>query len=57
MGEKLRGPQAANHEALTRPGRFKVDGDNLEVKEVEVEHGSEKRRFLVMRNPAPGEKG
>jgi transposase len=52
VGEKLRGAEQLNHEALKRPGRFKTVRDNLEVKEVTVGEGSAKRRFVVVRNPA-----
>ena len=56
MGERLRSTQAANHEALSRPGRFAQVRDNLEVKEVLVEEGSEVRRFVVVRNPAQAQR-
>jgi transposase len=51
VGEKLRGADKVNQEALKRPGRFKTVRDNLEVKEVTVGEGSAKRRFVVVRNP------
>jgi hypothetical protein len=51
VGERLRGSEAANHEALGRPGRFAEVRDNLQVKDVRVEHGGETRRFVVVRNP------
>lgn len=51
VGEKLRGAQQVNQEALQRPGRFKTVRDNLEVKEVVVGEGSGRRRFVVVRNP------
>jgi transposase len=51
VGEKLRGPEQLNHEALKRPGRFKTVRDNLEIKEMVVGEGSAKRRFVVVRNP------
>jgi transposase len=56
VGERLRDAQAANHEALSRPGRFAVVRDNLEVKAVEVVEGSLVRRFVVVRNPAQAER-
>jgi len=52
MGEKLRTAQGRFNEALLRPGRYKKVRDNLEVKEVTVENGSEKKRYVVVRNPA-----
>ena len=51
IGEKLRGSAKLNHEALQRRGRYKTVRENLEVKEVMIERGSEKRRFVVVRNP------
>ena len=51
VGEKLRGAQQVNQEALQRPGRFRTVRDNLEVKEVVVGEDSAKRRFVVVRNP------
>ena len=56
FGEKIRGTTKANAEALARPGRFQVVRDNLEVKEVFVEEGSERRRFVVVRNPKEAER-
>jgi transposase len=51
IGERLRSDEKVIAEALSRPGRFQVVRDNLEVKEVVVEEGSLKRRFVVVRNP------
>lgn len=51
QGEKLRSAEKVVQEAMARPGRFRRVRDNLEVKEVVVEEGSEKRRFVVVRNP------
>jgi hypothetical protein len=56
VGEKLRGTGKANHEALTRAGRFRTVRDNLEVKEVVVGKGSAERRFVVVRNPDQAER-
>ena len=50
FGEKLRGNTRANIEALSRQGRYKVVRDEMEVKEVFVGEGSERRRFVVVRN-------
>jgi hypothetical protein len=51
VGEKLRHGSAEAQAALTRAGRYQQVQDNLEVKEIEVESGSEKRRFVLVRNP------
>lgn len=51
LGEKLRSSEKAIQQAMSRPGRFQKVKDNLEVKEVWVELGGEKRRFVVVRNP------
>jgi len=51
VGEKMRGGSAEAQEALSRPGRFKTVRDGLEVKQVTIENGSQKRRFVVVRNP------
>jgi len=51
VGERLRTAEKAVQEALARPGRFQKVRENLEVKEVVVEDGSLKRRFVVVRNP------
>lgn len=56
VGERLRDAQAANHHALSRPGRFAQVRENLEVKQVQVEEGSLIRRFVVVRNPAQAER-
>jgi hypothetical protein len=56
VGEKLRGTEKANHEALMRAGRFRTVRDNLEVKEVVVGEGSGERHFVVVRNPEQAER-
>jgi hypothetical protein len=56
VGEKLRGTEQANHEALKRAGRFRTVRDNLEVKEVVVGEGSAERHFVVVRNPEQAER-
>jgi hypothetical protein len=55
FGEKLRQGDA-NHEALARPGRYQVVDDKLEVKEVIVGSGTQRRRFVVCRNLAEAER-
>jgi transposase len=49
VGEKLRAGHA-NLEALARPGRYRTVSDNLEVKQVWVGEGEQRRRFVVCRN-------
>lgn len=56
LGERLRSGEAAVEEALRRPGRYQKVRDNLEVKEIVTEHGSERRRFVLVRNPAEAER-
>ena len=51
FGEKLRGG-ADNATALARPGRYRQIADNLHIKQVWVGHGTTRRRFIVVRNPA-----
>jgi transposase len=51
IGEKLRGDQPEAKAALSRQGRYRQVAGNLEVKEVQVEHGSEENRFVICRNP------
>jgi transposase len=51
LGEKLRQGND-NLKALSRPGRYQTLEDGLEVKEVWVGEGAERRRFVVARNHA-----
>ena len=51
LGERLRTSERAK-EALQRGGRYRRVRDNLEVKEVIVENGSDKRRYVLVYNPA-----
>jgi hypothetical protein len=51
VGEKLRSSTGALHPALSRPGRFRVIREDLEIKEVVTHEGSLKRRTIVVRNP------
>jgi len=51
VGEKLRASTGALHPALSRPGRFRVIREDLEIKEVVTHEGSLKRRTIVVRNP------
>ena len=56
LGEKLRAGSTEAEAVLSRPGRYRRVRDNLEVKEVTVERGSERRRFVVVRNPGQAER-
>jgi len=51
IGEKLRRGAKLAQEALKRPSRYRKVRDNLEVKEITFEQGSETRRFVLVRNP------
>ena len=50
-GEKLRGDSAEAKAALARAGRYQVVAGNLEVKEVVLDEGTMRDRFVVCRNP------
>lgn len=52
VGEKLRSSTGALHPALSRPGRFRVIREDLEIKEVVTHEGSLRRRYIVVRNPS-----
>lgn len=54
IGEKLRGKEKSQHEALSRPGRYRKVRDNIEIKEVSVPGDS--RRFVVVHNPKEAER-
>jgi hypothetical protein len=51
VGEKLRAGAAEAEVVLSRPGRYRHVRDNLEVKELTLARGSERRRFVLVRNP------
>jgi hypothetical protein len=51
MGEKPRGASAEAATALSRQGRYQVVAGNLRVKEVRVEDGSARDRFVICHNP------
>jgi hypothetical protein len=42
--------------AHSRPGRYQKVRENLEVKEIRVSRGSERRRFVLVRNPLEAER-
>ena len=50
-GEKLRSGSAEAKAALARQGRYGVVAGNLEVKEVVLDDGTMRDRFVVCRNP------
>ena len=51
MGEKLRGESAEAAAALSRQGRYRTVADNLRVKEVRVDDGAGRDRFVICHNP------
>ena len=52
VGEKLRGDSVEAKAALARAGRYQNVAHNLEVKEVVLDEGTLRDRFVVCRNPA-----
>src|SRR5664280_661792 len=55
-GEKLRGESAEAKAALARQGRYHTVAGNLEVKEVVLDDGTMRDRFVVCRNPSEAER-
>ena len=51
MGEKLRGDSAEAAAALSRQGRYQTVAGNLRVKEVRVDDGTARDRFVICHNP------
>lgn len=51
MGERLRGESAEAAVALSRQGRYRTVADNLRVKEVRVDDGAARDRFVICHNP------
>jgi DDE family transposase len=51
MGEKLRGDSAEAAAALSRQGRYRSVAHNLRVKEVRVDDGAARDRFVICHNP------
>jgi len=51
MGEKLRGDSREAGIALARQGRYHTVAGNLRVKEVRVDDGSARDRFVICHNP------
>ena len=51
IGEKLRSQSAEARAALARQGRYHKVAGNLEVKEVVIDEGTMRDRFVICRNP------
>jgi len=51
VGEKLRGDSKEAAIALARQGRYQTVADNLAIKEVRVDNGSTRDRFVICYNP------
>ena len=51
VGEKLRSDQAEAKAALSRQGRYRLVAGNLKVKEVRVDAGVMRDRFVICHNP------
>ncbi|MGH2869918.1 MAG: IS1634 family transposase [Solirubrobacteraceae bacterium] len=51
IGEKLRGESKEAQAALARQGRYHTVAGNLQVKEVRVDDGTMRDRFVICRNP------
>lgn len=56
LGEKLRGESAEARAALARQGRYHRVAGNLEVKEVVIDDGTMRDRFVICRNPDEAER-
>jgi transposase len=56
LGEKLRGESAEARAALARQGRYHRVAGNLEVKEVVIDEGVMRDRFVICRNPQEAER-
>jgi transposase len=56
IGEKLRGESKEAKAALARQGRYHTLAGNLEVKEVRVDDGTLRDRFVICRNPDQAER-
>jgi hypothetical protein len=51
MGEKLRSDSAEAAAALSRAGRYRPVAGNLRVKEVRIDDGTTRDRFIICHNP------
>ena len=56
IGEKLRGANNEAQAALSRQGRYRRVAGNLRVKEVVIDDGTMRDRFVVCHNPEQGER-
>ncbi len=56
VGEKLRGDSAEAKAALSRQGRYHPVAGNLQVKEVVIDEGVMRDRFVICRNPEEAER-
>src|SRR5215210_5132619 len=56
IGEKLRGESKEAQAALARQGRYRTVAGNLEVKEVRIDDGTLRDRFVICRNPDQAER-
>jgi hypothetical protein len=56
VGERLRGGTAEADAALARQGRYHTVAGNLEVKEVVLDDGEMRDRFVICRNPDQAER-
>jgi hypothetical protein len=56
IGEKLRGESKEAQVALARQGRYRNVAGSLEVKEVRVDDGTMRDRFVICRNPDQAER-
>ncbi|MDB5064617.1 MAG: family transposase [Chloroflexi bacterium] len=56
IGEKLRGDSAEATAALARPGRYRTVADNLRAKEVVIDDGTMRDRFVICHNPEQAER-
>jgi len=56
IGEKLRGDSKEAKAALARQGRYHAVAGNLQVKEVVLDDGTMRDRFVICRNPEQAER-
>ena len=56
LGERLRGESAEAKAVLARQGRYHRVAGNLEVKEVVIDEGTMRDRFVICRNPDEAER-
>jgi hypothetical protein len=56
IGEKLRGDNREAQAALSRQGRYRTVAGNLRVKEVVIDDGTMRDRFVVCHNPEQAER-